>query len=370
MNNNKIAFFCNSESFGGLELNIVRLAHRFMQKGWDVTMIARNESAVYCRAVSLGIKVLGTGKIRKHFDYVFANRIKKFLSSNGISTLFCTDNKDLNFIFTLRTLCSIKTIYIQQMQLGVNKKDLYHTSIYKAIDYWVSPLEILKDEVLRKTNFPESGLRVIPLGFDEKILKDKLTKSECREILDLPEDVFLCGIPGRFDIQKGQDFLIDCICAIRVNYDLDIGLVLMGEPTKNEGEEYYNSLLLKIKDNNLEKRIFMRGFRDDVNIFYDAIDVFTLASKSETYGMVTVEAMAKGLPVIATNSGGTVELLGNGEYGLLYTPNDKEDFIEKLKLLFSDKNLRDSFAQKASAESISKYTLEHQYQMLSELIPE
>lgn len=368
MINKNIAFFCNSESFGGLELNFIHLAERFSEKGWSVSVIAKQDSPIYNKAISLCMNVQGVGKIKKHFDYVSAKKIKKFISSNDIDTILCTDNKDLNFIFTLRTLCNVKTIYIQQMQIGINKKDLYHTSIYKTIDYWISPLNMLKDEVIRKTNFPEEKISVIPLGFDEKILSDNMTVSECRNILDLPADIFLCGISGRFDVQKGQDFLIDCICDMRVKYNIDVGLVMMGEPTKNEGEQYYKYLLDKIKDNNLEKRVFMRGFRDDVNIFYDAIDVFTLASKSETFGMVTVEAMAKGLPVLATNSGGTIEILGGGEYGLLYTPADKKDFCEKLNLLYKDNNLRMLLGKKASEISKAKYTLENQYNKLSELI--
>ena len=368
MENKNIAFFCNSISFGGLEMNIVRLANRFNLRGWTVSMIACEESAIFKKAIELNLCVFGIKKVKKYFDISSAIEVKKYLQRNNIKTIACTDNKDLNFIYTLKSIYPLKTLYIQQMQIGVSKKDYYHTMIYKGIDIWVSPLKMLANEVISMTNFSKDKIKIVPLGFDEIILENKIDKKNCRKILDLPENIFLCGLSGRFDKQKGQDFLIECICNLRVKYNIDIGLVLMGEPTKNEGEIYYKSLLKTIKDNNLENRILIRGFRDDVSIFYDAIDLFTLASKSETYGMVTVEAMAKELPVLATKSGGTVELLGNGEFGMLYEPGNINDFCEKFNLIYFNKDLRESLAHKAKLESTSKYTLENQYKLLSDII--
>ena len=72
--------------------------------------------------------------------------------------------------------------------------------------------------------------------------------------------------------------------------------------------------------------------------------------------MVTIEAMCFAKAIIATDSGGTPEILKNGEFGLLYKPNNLNDFLEKIKLLLNNKNLQDKFAEKAKQEAVTNYS--------------
>jgi glycosyltransferase involved in cell wall biosynthesis len=66
--------------------------------------------------------------------------------------------------------------------------------------------------------------------------------------------------------------------------------------------------------------VHVRPYSQDVSVFYSAIDTFLLCSKGETFGTVTIEAMACSLPIIGTQSSGTPELLHHGECGILVTP--------------------------------------------------
>jgi D-inositol-3-phosphate glycosyltransferase len=96
----------------------------------------------------------------------------------------------------------------------------------------------------------------------------------------------------------------------------------MGEPTRNEGDAYLRQLEQQVVRLGLQAQVHFRGFRANPAVFYHAIDVFMMASISETYGMVTLEALASGVPVVGAACGGTLELVQHNHTGLLYIRQD------------------------------------------------
>ena len=108
--------------------------------------------------------------------------------------------------------------------------------------------------------------------------------------------------------------------------------------------------------------------QEDVNVFYNAIDVFALASHSETFGMVTVEAMLSKLPILATKSGGTSEILGYGKYGLLYEYENQEDFCQNLSWILDNKIKIDKMSFNAQKVASKNYNLEREVEEIDKLI--
>ena len=150
--------------------------------------------------------------------------------------------------------------------------------------------------------------------------------------MDLPLDKQIFGLAGRFDAQKGQLLLLE---ALAMTNNTTTAVCLLGEPTIGEGESYSRQITEFIDGNNLNERVFIRPFRSEVSTFFRAVDAFVMASKAETFGMVTIESMACGTPIIASNAGGSPEILDFGKIGTLFTPMDSHaladamtDFIE------------------------------------------
>ena len=83
-----------------------------------------------------------------------------------------------------------------------------------------------------------------------------------------------------------------------------------------------------------------------------------MASKGETFGMVTIEAMMCGLPVIGTESSGTPEILGHGKHGLLFEPNSVKDASKKIRTLLEDPDLAKKLGVKAQKKALKKYALD------------
>ena len=113
----------------------------------------------------------------------------------------------------------------------------------------------------------------------------------------------------------------------------------MGDKTVGLKDDYIHLLQALINSLNLKAAIHFRPLSQQVSLFYKAIDVFAMSSKGEPFGMVVVEAMASGCPVIGTDKDGPAEILQGGELGYLFKHNDEDDFCKQLIALSHDPKL-------------------------------
>lgn len=105
----------------------------------------------------------------------------------------------------------------------------------------------------------------------------------------------------------------------------------------------------------IEHRISWLGPIDDTSALLASSDLFLLPSESESFGLAALEAMASGLPVVSTHSGGIPSVVIPGEAGLLAEVGDVEDLGEHIRLLLSDADLRQQMSQTARALAVEKF---------------
>jgi glycosyltransferase involved in cell wall biosynthesis len=329
---NKIAYLCLSKSSGGLEYHAVNLSRWMKERGSDILLIISEGSSVKNDIIKNSLKYAEIEKPRKYYAFGKAKKIADLILKNKLKILICGDNNDLNFASLVKIICGkrIKLIYLQQMQIGVKKKDILHNITHSKVDKWVVPLEYLKNNVIEKTNVKAEKISIIKYGTETRKFSQMRDKMSSRKILGLPEESFIIGILGRIDKLKGQDFLIESVQNIRQKYGLNLKLVIAGNPTKDEGEGFLKELEDRIEKYSLQNNVIFKGRVDEPADFYSAIDLFAMSSHSESYGLVTIESMLAGIPIIGTNTGGTPEILKQGEYGILFSQGNVEDFSEKV----------------------------------------
>jgi glycosyltransferase involved in cell wall biosynthesis len=323
-----IGVLCTSKSLGGLELNAFRMACWLQERNWKVTLFAAAGSPLADSAKKKHLDVVAANRTFKYANFLSAWKLYLGLKKRKIHVLYVADNKDISLSVNAKiySFGKVRILYHQQMQIGINKKDLLHTLRYSYLDSWLSPLVWLAEEVKDKTRVPAGRIHIVPLGLElGPFVNLTSTKKEARHQLNLPEDPFLIGCIGRIDPGKGQEMLVRALVQLR-NGGLSIELVIVGDQTKNEGDIYYNRVMQLIRDSGLTRYVHFRPFSNEVGTYMRSLDVFAMASLKETYGMVTLEAMATGVPVIGTNTGGTPEILEHGELGYLFTPGNVEGF--------------------------------------------
>jgi len=194
-----------------------------------------------------------------------------------------------------------------------------------------------------------------------------MSKNLAREKFELSKEPFIIGILGRLSMLKGQLFLVIELAKLR-NQNINIELLIVGEKSKNEGNEYLDSLNETIKRLNLSQFVHIKPFIENVKVFYKAIDLFIMASKGETFGNVTVEAMTYGVPVLGTKSSGTPELLGFGKFGFLYEVDNGNDFEQKIEwILNNSENLKNK-TLKAQEIALKKYNQKTIYYQIEQVL--
>lgn len=330
-----LAYLCSSESWGGLEMNHLRNAVWMKQRGHSVIFICLNKTPLFEQASMAGLKVISIDKYRKYFDYRSAFLLQNILIENNVTHLLIRATRDLSITATVKRLLKdkIHTSYFMEMQLGVKKKGLLHSIRFKGVDLWSCPLDWLKEQVSTMTNF-SNKLVVIPSAMDLGAFQQLPTKDSAREELSLPKDKLIFGLIGRFDPQKGQLLLIE---AMNKCLNKNFHVVFLGEPTLHEGDDYVRKLKESIDKFELGDRVHLRPYRKDIITFYTAIDWFVMASKAETFGMVTIESLACGTPVLGSNAGGTPEILGDSKGGRLFKTLDSNDLAKQIDSIISDK---------------------------------
>lgn len=363
-----IAFLCASPAWGGLEMNVLRLTQWLRQRGWQISLYAISDSILWQKAKESDIPLRHLQSSFKHGDVVNAHKLAQYIAEDRIDTLVLHERRHI-MLGTLAKLSvgrKLKLIYVQHMHIGVNKKDIYHTWLFGNLDAWVVPLQILKERLLSKTNFDPEKIAVIPFGIElERFTTDAPDKTEARRKLEIPIEGTFTGMVGRLEPEKCQETLIKAAILLH-EQNHPVHVLIVGNETLHEESGYREYLQKLSSDSNIKDFIHFRPATNDVATVYAALDIFALTSKSETYGMVTIEAMASGLPVIGTRHGGTREIVDDGVTGFLVERERPEELAAAIGRLLDNPGLAAEFSEHGRTDS-AKYSYHVQYELMEGL---
>ena len=223
------------------------------------------------------------------------------------------------------------------------------------VQYWVCrkadgvivPSQYLADMVKEWGVKPEK-IHVIYNGVDFK--KSELTKEEARKKLGIPGNIILSS--GRLVPWKGFRMLIKIMPKL-LEVSQFLRLVIVGDGPEKK------TLDSMVKNMGLDRKVFLVGrkSKEDLAIYLAASDMFILNSGYEGFSHQILEAMAAGVPVIASAMGGNKEVINQGENGFLVRYNDEFNIIEAIKGLWQSPEFKEQFA-KEGLETIKKFSVE------------
>jgi L-malate glycosyltransferase len=187
--------------------------------------------------------------------------------------------------------------------------------------------------------FPRLRVEVVYNGVRDDALRAAGDRPALRAALDLPPDAFCFALACRFDPVKGLDGLIRALRRV-VDQCPAARLVLIGDGELRSGLEAL------IRGLDLGGHVLLPGFRSDVPRWLGAADAFVLSSLDEGTSVSLLEAMAAGLPCIATRVGGNPLVVRHGETGLLVEPRDEAALAAAMLRLARDPVLRQEMGRK------------------------
>ncbi len=222
-----------------------------------------------------------------------------------------------------------------------------------ALDRVVAISGAVREEVLRLGISPEK-VSLVPSGVEAARFRSLLEAGEeekraARRALGLPEEGLFAGTAATHHPRKGLDVLLDAAALLR-GRGREFFLLLAG--TGPAGEE----LRQQAREAGLEERVFFPGRVEPSEKIYAALDVFCLPSRKEGLGVAALEAMASGLPVLASRVGGLAESVLDGETGILVPPGDPAALAEGLDRLLAGGDLRRRMGRAGAARVAQRYS--------------
>lgn len=204
--------------------------------------------------------------------------------------------------------------------------------------------------------FPQYSekINVIENGYDSALFFP-LPKTECRAKLGLPLDKKIIINAANLIQTKGHLYLIDAMDEV-VKQRKDVLLIIAGDGYMKK------SIIERVKELKLEEYIKLVGNKnhEEIPIWMNSSDLFVLPSLNESFGIVTIEAMACSKPVVATYNGGSEGILTSPGYGYLVQPRNSAELANKIiEALEKDWNHRkiQSYAQQFVWDKVAQKTL-------------
>lgn len=164
-------------------------------------------------------------------------------------------------------------------------------------------------------------LKKIPSGIDAGKLEDTAGREEVIRELGIPQGSFVFGMFCQVLPWKGVREYIEASLETIRNCEHAYS-IMVGDDSFSGQTGYFREVKRKVKEGGMDGRIHFTGFKRDVERYLSCVDVVVSASLEEPLGQTLLQAMAMGKPVIATKSGGPLEIVSDSETGLLVEPGD------------------------------------------------
>lgn len=312
---------------------------------------------LYKRLLEKNVKIVFSKHVFKGFLYwlwLFFSSLKA-IKENSISIVHCHGTKEASVVGSAAKLLRRKIVYT--VEGDPNLEIFYSPRNYSIIDRiflkfsWMVGLK-LADVVVGCSNWMARYLElrygVKAVGIHNPIDYERFSKIEGKG------SCVVCV--ARFEKVKGLETLLKAIPKV-VEKIPDIKIILVGGGTE---EKTLRELADKLS---VSKNVDFQMFRPDIeNIFKNAL-VFVLPSVYEPFGMAAAEALASGIPIIVSRTGGLKEIVEENINGLSFTVGDWRELSEKLLQLIFNKKLRENMANSAriSAERFTPENIASRY---------
>ncbi|CAN5160594.1 glycosyltransferase [soil metagenome] len=206
----------------------------------------------------------------------------------------------------------------------------------------------LRRDLATHVGVPEQSIQVLHNGVDFQRFGSG-DREKMRDQLGYRQSDLVIGSVGRLVQVKNYPLLLGAVAALGRE---DVRLLLVGDgPDRASLEQVAKSL-------RIEKQVCFLGHRDDVTALLSAMDIFVLPSFSEGMSNTLLEAMASGMPCVASEVGGNPEVVTHAKEGFLFASGDQPALTDKLRQLCENPALRRTMAEAGRARIASEFSIQ------------
>jgi len=345
----KILQICSARQLGGGEKHLADLANALARRGHDVFVALTPSSPLLPGLATVPEENVFELRMRNSLNVASGLKLTRFAREHQIEIIHAHVARDYPlaaFVSRRAGAQLVLTRHVLFPMSGVHRLTLRHTARVIAVSQAVA--SALRDQDI----FAADRIVLIHNGIDV----ERFTRRRKPAANEEQSRKRLCvGMVGHLAPIKGQEDFIRAaaiVCGLRD----DVDFVIAGEDKSRSGENR-QSIEGLIKELGLAQRISLNGWVDDVAKLLPTLDLFVSPSRSEPFGLSIVEAMAAGVPVVATMSEGAREIIEDGQTGRLVPIGDVAGLARAIGELLSDPDGRDRLGKNAERVVRERFSL-------------
>ena len=308
----------SASNLGGGETHVLELVDALRSRAHDVTVAGRSGGAVHPQ---IHLSFRGSA------DFITAVRLRQLMKRKAFDIVHAHVARDYTVVAAAALDLSVKVIFTRHLLYPVRGNPLY-----RRVDGWIAPTSQM---LAKLAPLRPKRSALIPNWVD--LNKYSYSPHDAHEPVNL-------GILGQISPHKGHEDAIEALRQLGAGYRLIIA---------GKGEESY---VTRLQEMSRGLAVEFSGFAE-FKEFFEKVDILLVPSWEEPFGIVILESMATGIPVISTSAGGPLDIVRPGTNGLLVPPRNPPALVAAVRTL-SDLRLRASIVEHARKHVEAAYDIQ------------
>lgn len=353
----KVLQICTSRSWGGMEMHMPILCEKLRERGHTVLPVCYQDSPLDEELRRRAFEPVRLN-LRGYVHPIGLWRLGRLIRRFGPDVIHAHYSRDLwTIVPAMKLSHPVPLVLIKHIGTRRPKRDPLHRWLYSSVSHAIAISRVIHQNLERTHPLPAEKIGVIHHGIDLKQFRFREEdRRAVRAELGIRPEEKVIGIIGRLQIGKGYLEFLQMARRVKTARP-DVRFLIVGEATHGETKEA-DVILRKIREWDLEDWVIRTGFRRDIPRVLSAMDLFVFPSHAEAFGLVLIEAMAVGLPIVSSNCDGVLDIVQHGETGWLVPPKDVTQLTEAVLALLDDEQKRKAFGEAARRRTESHFDIE------------
>jgi glycosyltransferase involved in cell wall biosynthesis len=343
----RILQLCSAREIGGGERHLVDLANGLAQRGHEVFAALTPGSPLRKELSALDSSKILELPMRNAMNLSTAMKLAGFAREKKIEIVHAHVARDYPLAALVTGRSNARLVLTRHVLFPMNR---IHKLTLRRTARVIAVSEAVANALRAQTIFDPKKITVIHNGIEV----DRFANG--RELFRNESGKLRVGTIGHLAPIKGFDDFIRA-AAIVCREREDVEFIIVGED-KSEQRENRTALETLIDDLDLNQRVKLAGWIEDVASMLSTFDLFVSSARTEPFGLSIVEAMAAGVPVVATGSEGAREIIEPNQTGRLVPIGEVQETAKAIIDLLKDRNERERLAQNAQIAARERFSLQ------------
>jgi glycosyltransferase involved in cell wall biosynthesis len=340
-----------SLSPGGTERLVIEICKQLAER-IEPMVCCLDERGTWARELeSLGIPVVALGR-RPGFQPALAREVASLVNAHGIDVVHCHHYSPYVYGLMASLMTHARLVFTEHGRLSDGKPSRKRQLINPLLSLLPGSIFAVSADLKQHMvaeGFPARCIRVVYNGVDPGTRPSSAQRAHAREVLGIPPDAFVVGTVGRLDPVKNLGVMLQVQQSLGDKVKRAFAVIIGDGPERA-------ALAATAADLGVADSVIFTGYRSDIRALMPAFDVYLNCSTYEGVSLTILEAMAAGLPVVATPVGGNPEVVVDQETGYLISSRPRL-LADTLAHLAFDARLRRAMGDAARWRVIRHFSI-------------